>query len=64
MNTTAAVLYEVKKPLVVEDVELLEPGPHEVQVRWRANGVCHSDFHIVNGRRRAWSSGSAPGSTP
>jgi S-(hydroxymethyl)glutathione dehydrogenase/alcohol dehydrogenase len=49
MKTTAAVLYEVKKPVVVEDVELLDPGPHEVQVRWAANGVCHSDFHVING---------------
>jgi S-(hydroxymethyl)glutathione dehydrogenase/alcohol dehydrogenase len=43
------VHYEVKKPLVVEDVDLLEPGAHEVQVRWAANGVCHSDFHIISG---------------
>jgi hypothetical protein len=42
MNATAAVLYEVKKPVVVEDVELLEPGAHEVLVKWTANGVCHS----------------------
>jgi len=49
MKATAAVLYEIKKPLVVEEVELLEPGPHEVLVRWTANGVCHSDFHIING---------------
>ena len=49
MNVIAAVLYETKKPLRIEDVELLEPGPHEVQVRWAANGVCHSDFHIMNG---------------
>jgi S-(hydroxymethyl)glutathione dehydrogenase / alcohol dehydrogenase len=49
MQTNAAVLYEAKKPLVVEDVELLEPGPHEVQVRWVANGVCHSDLHVMTG---------------
>jgi S-(hydroxymethyl)glutathione dehydrogenase/alcohol dehydrogenase len=49
MNATAAVLYEVKKPLVIEDVEVLEPGPHEVLVRWVANGVCHSDYHVING---------------
>src|SRR5260370_33179598 len=49
MQANAAVLYEVKKPLVVEDVELLEPGPHEVAVRWAANGVCHSDLHVVTG---------------
>ena len=34
MKATAAVMYEVKKPLVIEEVELLDPGPHEVQVRW------------------------------
>ncbi|HTY76320.1 MAG TPA: Zn-dependent alcohol dehydrogenase [Candidatus Bathyarchaeia archaeon] len=49
MQANAAVLYEVQKPLVVEDVELLEPGPLEVQVRWVANGVCHSDLHVVTG---------------
>src|SRR5262245_6281762 len=49
MRATAAVLYEFKKTVVIEDVELLEPGPHEVQVRWTANGVCHSDYHVING---------------
>ena len=49
MQANAAVLYEAKKPLVVEDVELLEPGPHEVQVRWVANGVGHSDLHVMTG---------------
>jgi len=49
MRVTAAVLYDVKKPVVVEEVELLEPGPHEVQVRWAANGVCHSDLHVITG---------------
>jgi S-(hydroxymethyl)glutathione dehydrogenase/alcohol dehydrogenase len=49
MKITAAVLYETRKPLVVEEVELLEPGPQEVLVRWVANGVCHSDYHVVNG---------------
>jgi S-(hydroxymethyl)glutathione dehydrogenase/alcohol dehydrogenase len=49
MRVTAAVLYDVKKPLVVEDVDLMEPGPHEVLVRWVANGVCHSDLHVMTG---------------
>src|SRR4030095_6162865 len=49
MKTTAAVLYEVKKPLVVEEVDVLDPGPGEVLVQWRANGFCHSDLHVVTG---------------
>jgi Zn-dependent alcohol dehydrogenase len=32
MRASAAVLYELNRPLVVEDVEVLEPGPHEVLV--------------------------------
>src|SRR5947207_5978250 len=49
MQATAAVLYEVKKPVVVEEVEVLEPRAHEVLVRWLANGVCHSDLHVITG---------------
>ena len=49
MLANAAVLYEVNKPLVVEDVEVLEPGAHEVRVKWAANGVCHSDLHVMTG---------------
>ena len=49
MRIKAAILYEVKKPVVVEDVELGEPGAGEVQVRWVANGVCHSDLHVITG---------------
>ena len=44
MLANAAVLYEVNKPLVVEDVEVLEPGAHEVRVKWAANGV-----HAISG---------------
>src|SRR6185436_13763801 len=48
-TATAAVLYQVKQPLVIEEVELLDPRPGEVQVRWVANGVCHSDYHLMSG---------------
>src|SRR5581483_7917586 len=49
MRARAAILHEAKKPLTVEDVEVMEPGPHEVRVRWVANGVCHSDLHVMTG---------------
>jgi S-(hydroxymethyl)glutathione dehydrogenase/alcohol dehydrogenase len=45
----AAVLYEVGRPLQIEEVELAGPGPHEVLVRIVASGVCHSDLHVVEG---------------
>jgi S-(hydroxymethyl)glutathione dehydrogenase/alcohol dehydrogenase len=45
----AAVLRAVKQPLVIEDIEVSKPGPHEVLVRTVAAGVCHSDLHFQNG---------------
>ena len=41
----AAVLHEVNKPLVIEDVSLPKPGPREVLIRTRVAGLCHSDLH-------------------
>ncbi len=49
MKCAAAVLYEVKQPLVMEEVDLLEPRAHEVLVRFVASGVCHSDLHVLTG---------------
>jgi len=45
----AAVLREVNKPLVIEDIKHGDPGPREVLIRTVAAGVCHSDLHFQNG---------------
>jgi len=45
----AAVLYEVGKPLQIEDVQIDKPGPREVLIRTKAAGVCHSDLHFMEG---------------
>jgi S-(hydroxymethyl)glutathione dehydrogenase/alcohol dehydrogenase len=45
----AAVLREHLRPLVVEELDLGEPGPGEVLVKMMASGVCHSDWHVVKG---------------
>ena len=49
MKTKAAVLYEYNTPLVIEEVELDPPREGEVLVRMGASGVCHSDYHTVQG---------------
>jgi NDMA-dependent alcohol dehydrogenase len=49
MKTTAAVLYEARKPLRIEEVEVLPPMRGEVTVRMKAAGVCHSDLHVMKG---------------
>jgi len=45
----AAVLIEPNKPLVIEDLTISKPGPHEVLIRTAACGLCHSDLHFIEG---------------
>ena len=45
----AAILYRPKEPLAVEDIEIGEPRDGEVGIRIGAAGVCHSDYHFING---------------
>jgi S-(hydroxymethyl)glutathione dehydrogenase / alcohol dehydrogenase len=49
MRIKAAVLEEFGKPLVVQEVELADPGPGEVLVRLTACGVCHTDMYTASG---------------
>ena len=42
-----AVLNERRTPLAVQDVDLVAPGPTEVEVKIMASGVCHSDLHHI-----------------
>ena len=45
----AAVLHPETQSLCVEAVEVAVPGAEEVLVRTAATGLCHSDFHFVDG---------------
>ena len=49
MKMRAAVLYQIKTPLVVEEIEIDEPKKGEVLVKVTATGVCHSDLHFIEG---------------
>ncbi len=46
----AAVLNEIPGDLVIEDIAIDAPGPHEVVVRTAAAGLCHSDLHFMEGK--------------
>ena len=48
----AAVLPAVSAPLVVETVDLPDPGPGQVRIKLAAAGVCHSDLSLSNGTLR------------
>lgn len=49
MKTIAAVAWEPKKPLSVEDIEVEGPKAGEVLVRIVATGVCHTDAFTLSG---------------
>lgn len=49
MKTKAAVVYEIGKPIVIEELELDKPGPGEVLIRYTHAGLCHSDVHVAHG---------------
>ena len=46
----AALLREIPGKLEIGDVEVGEPGPHEVLLRTVAAGLCHSDLHFMEGK--------------
>lgn len=43
--------YEDTRPLIVEELELGDPGPNELLVRMEAAGLCHSDLSVIEGNR-------------
>jgi len=45
----AAILYQTKTPLRVDEVELEQPGPGEVLVKLVGTGVCHTDLAVAHG---------------
>jgi Zn-dependent alcohol dehydrogenase len=48
MKTPAAIFVEAGKPLVVDDIDLPDPGPTQIAVRHFATGVCHSQLHELH----------------
>jgi S-(hydroxymethyl)glutathione dehydrogenase/alcohol dehydrogenase len=49
MKVKAAVLREVKKPYIIEELELEPPRAGEVLVKYVYCGYCHSDFTQMTG---------------
>jgi S-(hydroxymethyl)glutathione dehydrogenase/alcohol dehydrogenase len=49
MKTKAAILYNSKTPLVIEEIDINGPKEREVLVKLKSAGLCHSDLSIING---------------
>lgn len=47
--TKAAILETPGQGLVIGDVKLADPAPHEVLIDTKACGLCHSDLHFIDG---------------
>jgi D-arabinose 1-dehydrogenase-like Zn-dependent alcohol dehydrogenase len=45
----AAVLNQIKVPLIIENVPMPDAGPYDVLVKTRACGICGTDVHIWDG---------------
>ena len=45
----AAVLHAQHTPIRVEELDLDGPGEGEVRVKVVGGGICHSDYHRVDG---------------
>jgi S-(hydroxymethyl)glutathione dehydrogenase/alcohol dehydrogenase len=50
MKIQAAICWEPRKPLEVEEIDLDGPKESEVLVRLKATGVCHTDAYTMSGR--------------
>ena len=49
MQMQAAVLNEFNTPFQIDTVDLAPPQAGEVLIKMAAAGVCHSDWHVVEG---------------
>lgn len=45
----AAVAWEAKQPLTVEDIEVAPPRENEVRVKIVATAICHTDAYTLGG---------------
>ncbi len=48
MKTRAAVYVELGKPMLVEEIELPDPGPTQMLVKHFASGICHTQLHTLH----------------
>jgi S-(hydroxymethyl)glutathione dehydrogenase/alcohol dehydrogenase len=53
MRTRAAIIRQAGQPWEVTSLELDDPGPGEVLIKFFASGLCHSDEHVRAGHTEA-----------
>jgi len=48
----AAILYEARQPLKIEELEMPAVGDEDVLIKVASCGVCHTDLKVMEGRNR------------
>ena len=48
----AAILYQARQPLRIEELEMPEVGGDDVLIKVASCGVCHTDLKVAEGRNR------------
>ena len=61
MRVKLALAPVMGKQLVVEEVELAEPGPSEVRIKVMTCSICHSDIHAMTGEHGKYEGAAAVG---
>ncbi|MGH2363225.1 MAG: alcohol dehydrogenase catalytic domain-containing protein, partial [Chloroflexota bacterium] len=51
-QAAAAIDIEYGRPMIVDTVELPDPGPTQVIVKQVASGVCHSQLHRLHNAKQ------------
>ena len=54
MKSKAAIQLEPGGPLVVEEIDIPDPGPNQVMVRNFASGACYSRVHQLHNAELPW----------
>ena len=49
MRTTNAIVWDGDELVLVDHLEVVDPGPGEVQITLATSGICHSDLNVVDG---------------
>ena len=49
IKTRAAVCFATNEPLTMCELDLADPSPKQVMIRFLATGICHSDLHVLDG---------------
>jgi S-(hydroxymethyl)glutathione dehydrogenase/alcohol dehydrogenase len=49
MKSKAAIFTEIGKPLIVDEIEVDDPGPGECLVKLDATGLCHTEIWYMDG---------------